>query len=192
MAKTKRAVNKAKPLTLAQVRKYQKVKAPKIKRISWAKLNKLVKDFSGDAVLSLSKTPLMEISARHPYDPLGLMDVYMPGRWDCTSNLVFMETIVTGSSPGQWNGTVAYANFKAGQSGTYLVVANFSGYQITMQLHGPWGNNTAYTPTTSDQGAVIALWNGSANQSLYFTINCITNNNKLGMGYLESVQIFLL
>ena len=191
--KSKSTAVKAKLITLAALKKRQKVKAPKVRRISLANLAKLVKDITADPFITFSKDPVMEISPRHPYDPLGLMDVYRPGRWDCTSNLLFMETIVTGSSPGAWDGTVAYANFKATQPGTYLIVGNFSGYKITMQLHGPWGNNTAYTATTSDKGAVVAIWTAAAaNQSIYFTINCLTGNNQLGMGYLESIQVFML
>ena len=191
--KSKLTAGKAKLLTLSLLKKRQKVKAPKVKRLSWPNLSKLVKEITADPYLVFSKNPVMEISPRHPYDPLGLMDVYKPGRWDCSSNLLFMETIVTGSSPGMWEGTVVYANFKATQAGTYLIVGNFSGYKITMQLHGPWGNSTAYTATTSDKGAVLALWTATAaNQSVYFTMNCITGNNQLGMGYLESIQVFML
>lgn len=191
--KSKLTATKAKLVSFVLLKKRQKVKAPRVKRISWANLSKLVRDITADPFITFSKDPVMEISPRHPYDPLGLMDVYKPGRWDCTSNLLFMETIVTGGSPGVWDGTVVYANFKATQAGAYLIVGNFSGYQITMQLHGPWGNNTAYTATTSDRGAVIALWTASAaNQSVYFTMNCITGNNQLGMGYLESIQVFML
>ena len=41
--------------------------------------------------------------------------------------------------------------------GTYLVVGNFSGYDTTMHMNGPWGDVTAYTAATTDIGTVIAL-----------------------------------
>ena len=190
--KHKSIVGKSKPLTPAQLNKYQKGKVSKVKIISSAKLRTLVREFSGDSALSIPGTPLMELTPRHPYDALGLMDVYRPGRWDCTYDLLYMHTIVQGNSVGEWEGTVAYLNFKATQSGTYLIVGNFSGYQITMRLNGPWGNNTAYNATNQDSGTVLALWNGSANQKVFFTMNCITKNNGHGLGYLKSVQVYLL
>ncbi len=192
MPKKTRTTNvKGKSLSPAQFKKRQSVKAIKVKRISTVNLSKIVSELSGRTGPDLG-TPVMELNAQHPFDELGLMDVLQPGRWDCTSNLVFMETIVVGKSAGEWEGTVAYVNFKAPQNGSYIVVGNFTGYQVTMQLIGPWGTNTAYTPTTSSSGTVVALWNGTANQKLYFNINCLGKNNKLGMGYLESVQVFLL
>jgi hypothetical protein len=66
------------------------------------------------------------------------------------------------------------------------VVVNFSGYQITMRLSGPWGANTAYCPTPQDAAAVAAVWNGAAGGGLYFTASCTGT----GLGYLESIQVF--
>ena len=132
---------------------------------------------------------VMSLTARHPYAPAGFMDTYKPGRWDCESNLVFMDVITqVGPSPGEWDGTVVYARFTAPTDGAYLVLGNFSGYQITMNLHGPWGNNTAYCATTSDHAQAMAMWNGTAGNTLFFTIN-LTGPI---IGYLESVQVYLL
>ena len=138
---------------------------------------------------NLPQAPVMTLTARHPHDPAGLMDVYHPGRWDCSSNLVFMDVIrQVGPSVGEWDGSVVYARFTAASSGSYLVVGNFSGYQITMNLSGPWGKNTAYCATTSDHAQATALWSGTAGGSLSFTINM----NGPYLGYLESIQVYLL
>ena len=93
-----------------------------------------------------------------------------------------------GASVGEWEGSVVYARFNAPSNGTYIVVANFSGYQITMNLHGPWGNSTAYCPTTSDHAQATALWAGTAGKTLFFSIN-LTGPI---IGYLEPVQVFLV
>ena len=55
-------------------------------------------------------------------------------------------------------------------------------------MQGPWGKSTAYCPTTSDHAQATALWAGTAGQALFFTIN-LTGTI---IGYLESVQIFLI
>lgn len=69
-----------------------------------------------------------------------------------------------------------------------LLVVNFSGHQTTMQASGPWGVNTAFTATTSDSGAVTALWSGAKNQQVFFNLSC-----KGGIiGYLRSVQVFAI
>src|SRR5262249_19109335 len=111
--------------------------------------------------ITLART--MSLTARNPFEAAGFMDAYKPGRWDCESNLVFMDVIrQIGPNPGEWDGTVVYARFTTASHGTYLVVGNFSGYQVTMNMHGPWGNNTAYCATTSDHAQAVALWEGTA------------------------------
>lgn len=163
-------------------------KSPRVKPVLKATVVDLASRLAGKPVNVLD-TPAMSLTARHPHDPAGLMDVYRPGRWDCSSNLVFMDVIrQVGPSPGEWEGSVVYARFTAPSNGSYLVVGNFSGYQITMNLSGPWGKNTAYCATTSDHAQATALWNGTAGGSLSFTINM----NGPYLGYLESVQVYLL
>jgi hypothetical protein len=179
-------------VSLAQLQKNRKAEIQKITRISHAQLTSLASKLANKPV-TIPKASLMELSTRHPYDAAGLIDVYKPARWDCTSNLLFMDTIVmTGPSPGEWEGTVVYGSFTAPAAGTYMIVATFSGYQITMNLYGPWGTNTAYTPATSDTGTVIALWTATAGERLSFDINCTAPGGQLGMGYLESIQVFAL
>jgi hypothetical protein len=181
------------PLTpsLADLKSRRRERPPKVKRLTRTRLSALASKLLGRKAV-LAETPALELTARHPYDPAGWMDYYQPGRWDCTYNLLFMDTIVTGSSPGEWQGTAGYLVFKAPAAGTYLVVANFSGYKTTMRLLGPWGTNTAYTPTPSDTGTVTALWTASAATTLYFYLNCAQDGNVTGIGYLESVQVFRL
>jgi hypothetical protein len=175
------------PKWFTEFRLRKSEKAPKVKRITRQALEEVVAKTCKPGT-GIATTPAMELTARHPFDPAGFMDSYHPGRWDCEYNLVFMTGIhSTGPSIGMWDGTVMYVRFKAASSGTYLVVGNFSGYQTTMNLNGPWGNTSAYSPTTSTSAAVTALWTGTAGQQLFFTMSC------LGIiGYLESIQIFQL
>lgn len=185
---SKRAPDPFEAFSGALLKERSTAKSPEVKPILRDKLVGIASRFL-DRPVDLHATPSMSLSARHPYDAAGFMDVYKPGRWDCESNLVFMDVIrQVGPSVGEWHGTVVYARFTATSNSTYMVVGNFSGYQITMNLHGPWGNNTAYCPTTSDHAQAIAFWDGTAGQTLFFTIN-LTGPI---IGYLESVQIFAL
>jgi len=165
--------------------------APAVQRLSTAAL---AEKASGVAKKPLAPGPtaVLELTARKPYDAArGNVDVYMPGRWDTTSNLIFMDSIVqVGSSPGEWEGSVAYVEFKPPAAGTYMIVGHFTGYQTTMHLNGPWGENTAYTAETTDSGAVVALWTGSG--QFEFTMLCKSPNNEYGLGYVESIQAFEL
>lgn len=158
---------------------------PNISRISDERLVSLARGLGAKA-FDLPGAPLLELSARQPYDAArGNMDVYHPGRWDTSSNLIFMNPIVqTGPSPGEWDGTVIYASFNPPQNGTYLVVGNFSGFDTTMRLFGPWGTQTAHTGQVTDAGAVVALWNGG--DPLFFTMSCLAPI----IGYTASIQVF--
>lgn len=176
------------PAFLGELGLRERAEAPKVARLSRVELVELASEVARRRV-TVGEAPAMELTARHPFDGAGFMDVYRPGRWDCEANLVFMSVIVsTGESPGMWDGTVVYARFQAPAAGTYLVVGNFSGYQVTMNLNGPWGKNTAYCATTSDHVAASALWTGAAGETLFFTMNCTGPI----LGYLESVQVFLV
>jgi hypothetical protein len=170
------------------------VEAPAVQRLSHAELTDVASDLAKKPVTPTPKA-VMELSARQPYDAEhGNVDVFMPGRWETTygepGGLIFMEAIRLGEDLGEWEGTVAYIKFKPPSNATYLIVGHFTGYQITMRLHGPWGEATAYTATTSDSGAVTALWTGD--KPFEFTMNCGAPNNDWGMGYIESIQVFHL
>lgn len=167
-----------------------RVEAPSVERVDLARLTELASGLAKKPVTPSPKA-LMELSARHPYDAThGNIDVFMPGRWDTTYNLIFMDTIVTGELPGEWEGSAGYIMFKPPSDGTYLIVEHFTGWETTMHLNGPWGENTAYTAVTSDSGAVVALWSGS--QEFEFTTHCTQPNNEYGIGYIESIQAFHL
>jgi hypothetical protein len=163
-------------------------------------IERLDKTRLAEAASTLAKKPvkptpkaLMELTARYPYDAThGNIDVFMPGRWDTTSNLIFMDTIwyPDPDAPYEWEGSVAYIMFKPPSEGMYLIVGNFTGWETTMHLGGPWGEATAYTATTSDSGAVTALHNGG--QQFEFTLYGTQPNNLPGVGYIESIQVFEL
>jgi hypothetical protein len=135
---------------------------------------------------------VLELTARQPYQPTGRMDFFKPGRWDSTYNQVLMDSIVqTGPSPGMWDGTAGYGEFEALAAATYLLAVNFTGYQQTMRLNGPWGTNTAHTFTTSDAGTVTALWTSAApGAQLSFTMTCVSDDSGYGIAALTSVQVF--
>lgn len=136
-------------------------------------------------------TLVLDLTARHPYADAGYMDMFHPGRWDCESDLVYMTSIhQVGATPSEWDGTAAYARFTAPAAATYIVVVNFSGYQQTMSLNGPWGTSTAYTPTTSDTAAATALWTGTAGQTLYCTFSSKADGGDSGIAFLDSFQVY--
>lgn len=141
-----------------------------------------------DRSIRFTDAAAFELTARRPHTDAGRMDFYRPGRWDCEIDLVFMSAIVTGPSPGMWEGTVGYVRYVTPNTGLHLVAIHFSGYQTTMEARGPWGLATAYSPTTSDHPTVTALWQANAGDLLNFTIQCKGD----GIGYLESIRVQLL
>jgi hypothetical protein len=165
------------------------VEVPRFEPLPSARLSAIISAGLNRPIV-LPAIPDAELTARHPYDPHALMDFFMPGRWDSTSGLVFMDSIVNGPEPGMWDGTAGYIQFTAPADGSYLVVVNFSGYQQTMRIDGPWGTSTAHTATTSDHGAVSAQWSGTSGTTLYFTMSCASDNGLSGIGYLRSIQFF--
>ena len=162
--------------------------APTFERISHDELATLASQLA-DKPLRPASTPVMELTARNPYDAArGNIDVFKPGRWDTSSNLIYMDSLrQVGDRVGEWDGSQAYVSFAPPAAGTYVIVGHFTGYQTTMHLNGPWGTNTAYTAQTSDAGAVLAIWSG--NQKFQFTLNCTVPDNGWGIGYLESIQV---
>lgn len=169
----------------------ESVEAPSFDRVGHAQLAEAASKLAEKPVKP-APTALMELTARHPYDVArGNIDVYKPGRWDTSSNLIFMDSIrQVGESVGEWEGSAAYIYFKPPTDGTYIIVGHFTGYQTTMHLNGPWGDNTAYTAATSDAGAVMAIWSGS--EEFEFTMLCKAPDNGWTIGYIESIQVFEL
>lgn len=178
----------------------RKAKAPKPARVPdrdvmrWAKAQ-LGPDFAGGRPRNASLpsgAPVVELTPRAPHGPQGHMDLLWPGRWDCSSNLVFMRPIVQGNSPGEWDGSVAYVRLKAPSDGSFLVAAVFAGFGspqggqgLVLRMHGPWGTMTASGQST-EPGGPIAIWNASAGDSLYFTVNCTGGI----IAYLQSIRLY--
>lgn len=158
-----------------------------VSRLALDRLTDIVKDNQ-----RIDLGPLaLELTARQPYADAGYADFYHPGRWDCDTNLVYMSSIhQVGPSVGEWDGTVGYARFTAPATGSYIVVVNFSGYQQTMSLNGPWGTSTAHSATTSDSAAATALWAGTAGENLYCTFSSKSDSGYAGIAYLYSFQVF--
>jgi hypothetical protein len=172
----------------AQLKKRTRVSPPTFQALSRGGLAEIASEILKQPIKVPAK-PVFEISTRHPYDAAGLMDVYHPGRWDTSSDLIFMHPIVqTGPSVGEWDGTVIYANYRTPVSGKFLVVGNFTGHQITMNLHGPWGKSSAFSATSSTAAAVTAFWTASAGDSLWLTMSCTGQI----LGYVQSIQVFAM
>ena len=161
------------------------IDVPLLHRVSGARIAELASELAHEDIAATGPA-LLELTARRPDHPLGNLDVYMPGRWDTTSDLIFMDTIVQTGPAGEWVGSAAYIGFRPEAAATFLVVGHFTGQEITMHLTGPWGENTAYTASTSEAGAVVALWTGG---EASFGMHC-TDNNEYSIGYIESVQVF--
>src|SRR5260370_39698269 len=128
---------------LTQISEQKEVVIERQPLISEAGLTKLVSQLRAGVTL---KAPLMQLSARKPYDAaLGLVDMYMPGRWDATSDLMFMDPIVHPNPNviGEWTGSAGYITFKPPSTGTYLMVLNFYGWQVKTSFNGPAGTTTA-------------------------------------------------
>jgi hypothetical protein len=132
--------------------------------------------------------PILELSARRPYSDKGLIDGLWVGRWDTTSDQIFMDPIVsTGPSVGEWKGTVIYGRFKAPTSANYRVAVNFYGYSISMRLSGPWGSSVVSsfdnTPTLLSGECPAA-----AGETVWFTLSC----TGLYLGFAQKIRIFKL
>jgi len=161
--------------------------APVIRRVEGARLTELASELAKRPLVPVPAA-VMELTARTPWVAHGNVDVYRPGRWDTSSNLIFMDTIrQVGPSVGEWDGSVAYVEFKPPSAGTYLIVVHFTGYQTTAYLNGPWGQNTAYTAAVTDSGVVLGLWTAGQGE---FTLHFTVPNNEYGLGYIESIQAF--
>jgi hypothetical protein len=132
-----------------------------------------------DRQITLRSTAALTLSARHPFDPAGLVDFYRPGRWDATSDMVYMTSDFAGDP------SAGYAQFTAPATGSYLIAVRFLGYQTTLRVNGPWGTASAYAATTSDHPVVTALWDGAAAATLYFTFSLTGGST----GYLVSIEV---
>ena len=126
--------------TLRQLASQRLVDMPEAKSLSRAQLKKLEPAFAA----APSPTVVMSLSARKPFGQRGSIDVYRPGRWDCSSDLVFLDPIVV-HSPGVWDGSVVYGSFKAPTTKAYLLAVHFYGADLTVHLSGPFGDTIAHS-----------------------------------------------
>jgi hypothetical protein len=172
------------PVPMADLKESPLAGRPEVAALSAAELNEIA-TAQLDQRIAVTDAPFFELTARRPYGPAGRMDFFKPGRWDCELDLVFMFPIVTGPSPGMWDGTAGYVQHTTSTTGSHLVAVRFSGYQTTMEARGPWGPATAYCAATSDTSTVTALWQANAGDVLNFTLRCTGD----GIGYLQSVQV---
>ena len=188
MSSTK--VGSTRPTAAAKERIVAEV--PQFTRVSHDALAELAAGLGVKRKIVFHEALVMELTARQPYDAtFGNIDVYQPGRWDTSYNLIYMDTIrQVGPDVGEWDGSASYIYFKPESAGTYLCVGNFTGYQTTAHLYGPWGETTAYTAQTSDSGVIAALY--ATDQGFEFNLNFTVPNNEYGLGYIESIQVFSL
>ncbi|QAY72706.1 hypothetical protein ET445_04450 [Agromyces protaetiae] len=128
----------------------------------------------------LLDAPIVALSARRPWDPAARLDVFQPGRWDTTYDLVFLASDYAENSR-----SIGYVDFVAPADGVYLVALRFSGHQTSMRLTGPWGLASTSSATTSDHPTVTAVWTGSLGSTLHFSFS-LTGGI---MGYLEEIAI---
>ncbi|SRR6266540_1018969 len=173
----------SKVLSAAAFKKRQTGRPPEVKAVPQEKLIEIASSVFGRKI-NLARAPTAVFTARHPYDTAGYMNVIEAARWDSQYTLVYMNVL---DGPfGEWANTWVEVYFTAPEKGTYFVAATFSGDQITMEMHGPWGKSTAYCATTSDSALVTGLWTGAAGENLSFNLDA---RGEI-MAFLESVQIW--
>jgi len=153
-----------------------------VKPLTKTQLSKLEPAFAA----AHAPTSVLSLTPRKPFGQNGLIDVYRPGRWDCTSDLVFLDPIVV-HSPGVWDGSVVYGSFKAPTKKTYLLAVHFFGWDITLNLSGGFGTITAHSQSNT---AAVATGQQllNAGQTTSFQFN-VTGNY---LGFLSKVEVLRL
>ena len=132
-----------------------------------------------------------QLCARTPWISGAHIDSYHPGRWDTESNSVFFDGIhQTGSSAGEWDGTVGYVEFTPPSTGKYLILTHFTGYKMSCNLYGPWGTASSTTNTTSDEGVVAVIYTATNTNHMTFSFNfkSTEGGNTWGMGYWHGTE----
>jgi hypothetical protein len=131
-------------------------------------------------------TSVLSLTPRKPFGQNGLIDIYKPGRWDCSSDLVFLDPIVV-HSPGVWEGSVVYGSFKAPTKKTYLLAVHFYGWDITLNLSGGFGNITAQSQSNAPAVATgQQLLNAGQTTSFSFHVTGIY------LGFLSKIEVLRL
>lgn len=168
--------------TLRQLASQRLVDMPEAKSLSRAQLKKLEPAFAA----APSPTVVMSLSARKPFGQRGSIDVYRPGRWDCSSDQVFLDPIVV-HSPGVWDGSVVYGSFKAPTTKAYLLAVHFYGADLTVHLSGPFGDTTAHS--FQNQPAVATgQYQLTQGQQTWFQFSC----TGIYLGFLTKIEMLRL
>jgi hypothetical protein len=167
--------------SVKELKTFRDGKALNVKPLTKAQLAKLEPAFAA----APAPTSVLSLSARKPFGQNGLIDIYKPGRWDCSSDLVFLDPFVV-SSPGVWTGSVVYGSFKAPRKKTYLLAVHFFGWDVTLNLSGGFGNITAQSQRNAPAVATgQQLLNAGQTTSFQFHV---TGN----LGFLSKIEVLRL
>jgi hypothetical protein len=167
------------------------IKGPATKRFTDAEMAHRVGERIAENVPLPDTQPVLRLSARHPYDPLGGIDGMTVGRWDTSYDYFFMDPITaTGPSVGEWEGSVLYCRFQPPSSGDYVGAVHYiGGYwsTITMHLSGPSGTGTASNPSNyfNEPSVVAAKWTIPGDPT-EFDIWC----TGLYGGWITAIEVF--
>lgn len=168
--------------TLRQLASQRLVDAPYTRALSRAQLAKATPALAA----ATAPTAAMTLSARKPFGQRGYIDIYKPGRWDCETNLIFLDPIVV-SSPGVWDGSVVYGNFTAPATSQYLLAVHFYGWDITLKLSGAFGDVTAHS-FQNQAAAATAQIQLNKGQKTWFQFNCVG----IYLGFLSKIEMLRL
>lgn len=167
-------------LTLEDLREATIAQPTRAGRMTPAKLRDLVNEREGQSY-DILDAPAVTLSARHLWDPAARLDVYQPGRWDTTYNLIYMSSDFAPNSA-----SAGYVDFVAPADSVYLASIRFSGHQTSLRVNGPWGVVSASSATTSDHPTVTGVWNGTLGANLHFNFSFTGGI----IGYIESIEIY--
>jgi len=157
-------------------------KALNVKPLTKTQIAKLEPAFAGAS----APTSVLSLTPRKPFGQNGLIDVYRPGRWDCSFDLVYLDPIVV-HSPGVWDGSVVYGSFTAPTKKTYLLAVHFFGWDITLNLSGGFGSITAQSQSNAPAVATgQALLNAGQKTAFQFTVTGIY------LGFLSKIEVLRL
>ena len=137
---------------------------------------------------------VLTLTTRAPYADNGLLDFYAPGRWDCTSGLVYMGSIhQVGASVGEWEGTVGYATYTVAEPGTYLVALAFRGLNQTMRMSGPFGDVSMSANSSSKTMWLTAtITTTAANEKVWTNFSSREDHGWAGLAYFEEFSVHRL
>jgi len=125
--------------------------APVPQELSPDRLSALAAERLGPDIKVNFLEPLMTLTARKPYDPLGArLDIVRAARWNTDNDLIHMEPIT--ATPGQPPASVGYFIFKPKESRFYLISVSFSGNDSTLKIASPhFSPNQVHWGTDSER-----------------------------------------